>query len=245
LPNAVSWWLIDLGNRYIILVFLGEEYNGIYAVAARFAGIMALINSIFILAWQDHAIGDDAGNKIDLMKVSRVFRHFIIFELSAILLLSAAAKPIIEWTTNSSFHDAAAYFPILLMASGFSAFSAYFGAFYLKEKHTFRLFTTSIFGGFCNLIFSMLLVNQIGLFAVAIGSLVGFIATFMSRLKDYQIQVPKWKVLVLLLFCSVTLFLQFEGSKSLIWLSVIFAAIIFVLLNKGLFLLLKEKVFPS
>ena len=35
LPNTLSWWLIDLGSRYIILLFIGIEENGLYADAAR------------------------------------------------------------------------------------------------------------------------------------------------------------------------------------------------------------------
>ena len=34
LPNTLSWWLIDLGSRYIILLFIGIEENGLYAIAA-------------------------------------------------------------------------------------------------------------------------------------------------------------------------------------------------------------------
>lgn len=245
LPNAISWWLIDFGNRFIILFFLGEEYNGIYAVAARFAGIMALINSIFLLAWQDYTITTEPESKVNLDKVSKIFKRFMIFEITTIILLSSAARQIIGWTTDDKFHEAYQYFPILLMASGFSSFSAYFGAFYLKEKATFRLFTTSVFGGICNLIFSSLLVNQIGLFAVSIGSVLGFVATLILRLNDYPVNIPKGKILWLLLSFVVIVLFQFGDLNSFHLFGVIFASIIFVILNKGLFLAFTEKFFAS
>ena len=42
LPNTLSWWVIDLGSRYLILFYLGLEENGIYAISARYAGIIAI-----------------------------------------------------------------------------------------------------------------------------------------------------------------------------------------------------------
>ena len=242
LPNALSWWLIDLGNRYIILIFLGEAFNGIYAVGARFAGIMALINSIFILTWQDFAISDGNDTTADLKRASGIFRYFMIFELSTILVLSSGADYIIGFTTDANFHEAAKYFPILLLASGFSAFSAYLGALYLKEKKTKGLFVTSLLGGICNMVVSLALVNSLGLYGIAIGSLTGFIITFASRLVSYPIQVPRVILAMTIILFVFTIGLQFFDYQGAILINMIFMIFIFVLLNKPLFLSIKAKV---
>jgi len=39
IPNSISWWFIDLGNRYVIRFTLGEEYLGVFAVAARYIAV--------------------------------------------------------------------------------------------------------------------------------------------------------------------------------------------------------------
>ena len=82
LPNALSWWLIDLGNRYIILFFLNEQYNGVYAIAARYAGIIAIVNTIFILTWQDYVISSDKNDTN--FNLSKAFNRFMILEISLI-----------------------------------------------------------------------------------------------------------------------------------------------------------------
>ena len=85
LPNALSWWLIDLGNRYIILLFLNEQYNGVYAIAARYAGIVAIVNTVFILIWQDYVISSNKNTSN--FSLSNSFNRFMIFEISLIICL--------------------------------------------------------------------------------------------------------------------------------------------------------------
>src|SRR5690606_8485784 len=55
-PNTISWWLINAADKYIILYVLSIEANGIYGVASRFPAIIVLVNSVFLMAWQDTGI---------------------------------------------------------------------------------------------------------------------------------------------------------------------------------------------
>lgn len=245
LPNAISWWLIDLGNRYIIFFFLGDEFNGIYAIAARYSGIIALVNSIFILTWQDRAIANAGTVKEKKNEVQKIFTRFFKFELSIILVLAAAAHFLVEWTTDPAFHEAALYLPILLMAAGLSAFCAYFGALYLRDKNTLRIFTTTLTGGVVNMVFSILFIHKLGLYAVAVGSVAGFLLTFLLRFRTYPQKVP---VGILILFLAVfltSLYTQHELADEWKWGMFIFTGLIFMLINKELFLSLKSKISTS
>lgn len=38
--NAINWWLMGGFDRYIIVSFLGLQYNGIYEVANKYAAIL-------------------------------------------------------------------------------------------------------------------------------------------------------------------------------------------------------------
>ena len=40
-PNTISWWLINSANKYLILMFLGIQENGIFAMSNRFPVILA------------------------------------------------------------------------------------------------------------------------------------------------------------------------------------------------------------
>ena len=59
IPNSISWFLINIANKYIILSKLGISDNGIYALSTRFPTIIGVISSVFILAWQDFIINNE------------------------------------------------------------------------------------------------------------------------------------------------------------------------------------------
>ena len=242
LPNAISWWLIDLGNRYIILFFLSEEFNGIYAIAARYAGIIAIFNSIFILTWQDYAISDSKNKNSSKNSASKIFKYFMIFELSLIIVLTSLSKYIVELSTNEEFHTASNYLPILFLSAGFSAFCAYFGAFYLKQKRTLGVFTTTLIGGIVNIIISVLFIKEVGLYAPAIGSLIGFIVTFILRMNTFNLDI-NFKYLFLLLSIYILVLLMQYSSYLFVSIPLIIMTIVFfTFINKKLFVSLISKV---
>ena len=181
LPNTLSWWLIDLGSRYIILLFIGIEENGLYAVAARYAGIIALVNSIFILSWQDYVINSKSKISLNTNYFSSYLNLFIAFQIGLVILLTSFSNELIYFTTPTDFHNAAKYLPILLISSAFASFCGFYGAFYLKEKRTKKIFTTTLIGSIINIAFCIAFINYLGLYAVAVASFVGFLITFLLR----------------------------------------------------------------
>ncbi|PQJ16238.1 hypothetical protein BST99_11350 [Aureicoccus marinus] len=238
LPNSVSWWLIDLGNRFLILYFLSEEWNGIYAVAARYAGIVALFNSIFILSWQDHTIGEDP-NQINVNH--NFFNRYMIFELTLVVLITSSASFLIEFTAASEFEESKNYLPLLLLSSGFSAFCAFLGAYYLKAKNTKEVFTTTLAGGVLNFIISVGLIQTLGLYAVALGSVAGFACTFVLRKKRFSLQINYLELCTLLAIFLVTTLVQFSQSHELKASVLILMTGYFIYKNKDLLLKIKEK----
>lgn len=232
LPNALSWWLIDLGNRYIILIFLNEQYNGVYAIAARYAGIVAIVNSVFILTWQDYVISTDKNSTN--FNLSKAFNRFIILELSLIISLSTLSKTIVQFTTPNSYHDAGNYLSILLMSTGLSAFCAFLGAVYLKQKNTKGIFATTIIGALVNIVFSIIFIKSLELYAVAIGSLLGFLITLCLRLSYFKIQVNYQKLFFLLVVFCVIFTIQFVYySTTLSFLLFIIVSVLFLVSNKS------------
>lgn len=244
LPNSISWWLIDLGNRFIILYFLNEEFNGIYAVAARYAGILALFNSVFILSWQDFAISklETSNNK---QENAKVFNGLLIFEMSLILLLSSLSNFIFRFSVGDEFFEAARYFPILLLSVALSSFCAFYGAFYLKDKNTIGVFRTTLAGGMANMLVSIALIEIIGLYAVAIGSVIGFATTWILRSMSFKL-VVNFKVLIASLGLLVVILTlnNLNNTTLLIPLAGLFF-IFFLRVNKALLLKANQFIFNN
>ena len=236
LPNTLSWWLIDLGSRYIILLFIGIEENGLYAVAARYAGIIALVNSIFILSWQDYVINSKSKISLNTNYFSSYLNFFIAFQIGLVILLTSFSNELIYFTTPADFHNAAKYLPILLISSAFASFCGFYGAFYLKEKRTKKIFTTTLIGSIINIAFCIALINYLGLYAVAVASFVGFLITFLLRSRDFELKVDVKNFAFLLLgYSSVFYITQFTESTNLRIIFIAVALISFILININIY----------
>ena len=236
LPNTLSWWLIDLGSRYIILLFIGIEENGLYAVAARYAGIIALVNSIFILSWQDYVINSKSKISLNTNYFSSYLNFFIAFQIGLVILLTSFSNELIYFTTPADFHNAAKYLPILLISSAFASFCGFYGAFYLKEKRTKKIFTTTLIGSIINIAFCIALINYLGLYAVAAASFVGFLITFLLRSRDFELKVDVKNFAFLLLGYSLVFYItQFTESTNLRLIFIAVALISFILININIY----------
>ncbi|MEP0676450.1 MAG: polysaccharide biosynthesis C-terminal domain-containing protein [Nonlabens ulvanivorans] len=238
IPNAISWWLINAANRFLILHLMGIEANGDFAISSRFPAILAIINSIFMLAWQDIAISKINDNE-DVSFVSKLFNQFLILEICLTILLIPISKFLVSYVVESSYQDTWKYMPLLFLGTAFSSFSAFYGSIYLKEKRTINLFTTTIIGGIVNLGITYLLIPLIGLFAPGVGTLLGFATVFILRvvdLKSYLFLDIKWFKLISLTVISILLFLL--ALKDLFSIHILIFAIglvLFVSLNNKLF----------
>ena len=236
LPNTLSWWLIDLGSRYIILLFIGIEENGLYAVAARYAGVIALVNSIFILSWQDYVINLKSNISSNTNYFSSYLNLFIGFQIGLVILLTSFSNELVYFTTPAEYHNAAKYLPILLISSAFASFCGFYGAFYLKEKRTKQIFTTTLIGSTINITFCIALINYLGLYAVAFASFVGFLITFLLRLRDFKLRVDIKNFTFLLLAYGIIFYIsQMTESTNLKIISIAVVLISFILININIY----------
>jgi O-antigen/teichoic acid export membrane protein len=179
IPNAISWWFTDLGNRYVIKFALGEEALGIFAVAARYIVMIAFINNFFLLLWQD----DYLEEKTSEMGLKSNFDQYIKIQLSIIIFVISISYYLIKLGAGEEFIDSYKYVGPIGLSLFFSSLSAYAGVEYLKTKKTKLLFFSTLKGALANTILAIVLVNFIGLYGIVLSSIIGFLFTFYLRLK--------------------------------------------------------------
>lgn len=177
IPNAISWWLLDLGNRYVITFTLGSEANGVYAIAARYLSILVLLNSLFLVIWQDKVLN----NSYSIESLKRYFTFFLKLEIMAVITITAMSYLLIKFAAGKEFIGAYSYIGLLGISAFFSSMTGIAGAFYLKSNNTRGLLITTIIGGLASISLSLILINYIGLYGVIVGSIAGFSITFMIR----------------------------------------------------------------
>ena len=101
LPNALSWWIIGLSDRWIITSFLGLELTAIYAIANKIPDAFNFIYRNFNLAWQESASLAIEDDDIDLY-YSSVFETLFNFSVGSILLLITASPVIFKILIDST-----------------------------------------------------------------------------------------------------------------------------------------------
>jgi O-antigen/teichoic acid export membrane protein len=234
IPNMISWWLISTIDRYIILYFLNTDANGIYAVSTRFPTIITVINSVFLLAWQDHAVVNSSESEF----VSSTFRKYIIFEFSLIFLLIASSKFMVEYFIDERYLESWRYMPLLYLGVAFSSFAAYVGVGYQRERKTTGIFVTTLVGAVINIAVSSVLINFIGLYAPGIGVFVSFLVVYLIRLKEtksfFPVAVDNVLLYSLLLISFLITGLTFVENKAINILGIVVAIALAFYLNKDL-----------
>lgn len=247
IPNVLSWWIVNMSDKYLILYNLGSDFNGVYAISSRFPGLLIYINSIFILAWQDFNLTNEE-LKLTHKKHfnNEMFLNFIKFQFSIILILISSSKLLMSFMVGDSFFSSYKYMGLIYIGVAFSAFSSYIGALFLKENMTKELLKSSVFAGITNLIISFTLINKIGLFAPALGTFVSYSLMFFVRYKmissKYNIKLNYYLVCLLTFLAIIfTLLINIENFY-IQFIMFFFSLILMYIMNKKVIKIIKSKI---
>jgi O-antigen/teichoic acid export membrane protein len=239
--NAINWWMMGGFDRFVIVGFLGLQFNGIYAVANKYAAILILLNSFFLPAWQDFILTKQTTT--DKKPAFNIFfNSYIVLQISIAILLIAISKFVMIFFIDPRFVDAFNYLPLLIIGSCFSAFTSFLGSFFLIEKNTGILFKTTLAGSIINIIVSLVLVNFIGLYGVATGMLSGFLATFFLRYyflkKSMGLGINGYPVILLAILLGLVCAAVYSGADILILLAALLSTAVVVVMNKKVWMAL-------
>ncbi|MGG7153615.1 oligosaccharide flippase family protein, partial [Clostridium neonatale] len=143
--NNISWWFMNVSDRYMLTYWKGIEANGIYAIANKLPALIMMINSFFSLAWQDSAITEYKSKDMNEY-YTKIFNIYMKIQLTLMIVLLAFTKVILRYMVSSEFFISWRYIPPIYIASIFSSFSVFYGTGYLMAKDTKGSLYTSMIG---------------------------------------------------------------------------------------------------
>ena len=185
IPNALSWWIIGLSDRTIIVMFINTAANGIYSVSCKFSNLLNSVFSIFSMSWQEtvtlHIDEEDSKTFISKM-MNDIFLLFVFASCIIIGLLPLVYNTVI----GSEYIDSYNYIPILILANLFSILVGLIGGIYVAKKKTKEIAYTTIFSAIINIIINILFIKRIGLYAACISTLLAYLAMFIYRYKSVK-----------------------------------------------------------
>lgn len=212
IPGAISWWIMNVSDRYIVAYYLGAEANGIYAIANKIPSLVVMISSVFFLAWKDNVINqydsEDAGKYN-----SKIFKYYFRLMTIGTMVLIASSKLLLKILVSSDFFIVWKYSGFLLIGTLFNTFSQFWGACYHASKQTSSILKTSIVGAIVNVLMNIALIKYFGLYAASISTVVAFFIMWISRVfdrsKKFEIRIDYKEVSILFALLILTLAFSF------------------------------------
>ncbi len=219
-PNSISWWILNLSNRYIISFSLGNDYNGIYAVSSKFPAIIMMVNMVFNLAWQDTAIYEkDAKDREQFY--SKMFNYFLELQLAFLIIIIPFVKVFSNIAIGNEFTDAINYIPILMLSTFFQCFSTFFCSFYYLNKKTNGLLYTTLIGAVANIVITIIFISKIELYATSIATVFSSIIVvalrhiYVRKIFKIEINIKVTKFIFYILILSLNYIMYYEASTYL------------------------------
>lgn len=249
LANVMSWWVMNVSDRYIIKYFIGMEANGIYAIANKFPTMLMMFSGIFTLAWQESAVIENNSEDKDYF-YTKMFNSFMKFEFTIALIMISFTKVINLIMIDNKYETAWKYIPFLYLGAIFNAFAAFYGVGYQVAKETKGSFYTSLLGALINCITNIAFISFIGIQAASLSTMMGFLIMWLARVyktkKYFKIRINKSNFFILSFLIGIFIYLYFYNNKIINQILMISSIFIFYIFNKNiiykLFLLLKNKV---
>lgn len=181
IPNSVMWFLLNGINRPIMESTIGLEAVGIYAVANRFPGVIAMLCTVFSSAW-----GLSMLEEFNTPDFNRFFNNTIrlLFFIMIIggCFLTFFSKTIVSIFSTQEYFEAWKYMPILTLAVIFQNFSSLVGGVFMAEKKSIYFFYTSLVGALTSLILTFYFVKFWGLAGICIAVVCSSFFMLISRI---------------------------------------------------------------
>lgn len=185
IPNALSWWIVNVSDRTIISFFLGVQFNAIYTISCKFSNILNSFYSIINMSWQESAslhINDKDRDMFFTQMINSIFVFFSTISLLIISVLPFVYNIVIGEDYLISYN----YIPILLYANSWNVLIGLIGGIYIAEKKTKQIANTTIISALINIFINLVLIKFIGIYAACISTLLSYMIMGIYRYVDCQ-----------------------------------------------------------
>lgn len=186
MPNELSWWVVQMSNRYILVYFCGAAVNGVFSMAYKLPGIFNLLVSIFISAFGITAIKEcnlekRIDGKIDGSYFENIFEKYCAVTFVSVVAVILLSKPLAILFIKNEFFDAWKYIPLLLCAYAIGNLQSFYGSIYGGIKRTGLVLFSTILGALMSVLLNLVLVPKFGGFGACVAAVSSYFVIYISR----------------------------------------------------------------
>lgn len=222
IPSSLSWWCMQVANRYIIIGFIGDSAAGLFISSAKIATIINIFGTIFLQAWTISTVNSlKDKNKSDFN--TKIFLSFSAFVQASAFVLLLLLPFVSKFLLQGEFYEAWRYSALGIFAAVLSCYTAFFGAFYGANMKTKFAFYSTLAGAITNVACCFVLVKMFGIVGALFANVAGYAVMTVVRVittnKYSEIKTNIFKeVFCLLLLLSDAVIITFsKGFSSLLF----------------------------
>lgn len=237
--DTISWWIINISDRYIVTFFCGIAQNGIYSIAYKIPSILNIMQSIFNQAWTLSAVKEYDENNCNFYSNIYLIYNFGMVMICSILLLFN--KIIAEILFANEFYEAWRYAPFLMISVVFGALSGLLGGIFNASKNSKILAKTTVIGSIVNIILNIILIKSIGVIGAAISTCIAYIIVWLLRFKKVNkliklnIKVKRDIISYIILIIQALVFCFVNNNIYLYLIEFILISIVIILYKKEIY----------
>lgn len=218
IPNSIFWWITNSSDKYMIVFFIGNAFNGIYSVSNKIPTIVTSVFQIFTQAWQLSAI-KESGSENEGEFVNDVFKALFVMLSFVVSFLTLIIKPFMSVYVSEAYYSAWESGSILVMAGMFNILSSFVGIQYVVAKSNKMNMYTTLLGALVNIGLNAILIPMLKLNGAAIATCASYIVVLIVRLIDTRkylvIQIKPIYIFLFLMLIAQIILLFVENNIGL------------------------------
>ncbi|OLO71009.1 hypothetical protein BKH18_13030, partial [Actinomyces oris] len=219
-PNLLSWWLVSVSGRYVVLWGSGLVAAGLFTAASKMPALVNIVASVFQQAWQ-YSTAREIDSPDRGAFFGSVLRGYSLATLSTAGLVIALNRPISRVMLQAEFAEGWRYVPLLMLVASFGVISIFFESFYQALKNSGVLMVSTMMGAVVNVVLGVALVPFMGPWGAGLAGAVAYALVLVVRARDLRrrINLPIDRLRLtyqLALLISITACMSFDGGS---WLS--------------------------
>ncbi|WP_315175158.1 lipopolysaccharide biosynthesis protein [Actinomyces oris] len=218
-PNLLSWWLVSVSGRYVVLWGSGLAAAGLFTAASKMPSLINIVASVFQQAWQ-YSTAREIDSPDRGAFFGSVLRGYSLATLSTAGLVIALNRPISRVMLQAEFAEGWRYVPLLMLVASFGVISIFFESFYQALKNSGVLMVSTALGAVVNVILGVALVPFMGPWGAGLAGAVAYMLVLVVRARDLRrrINLPIDRLRLgyqLALLISITACMSFDGGSWL------------------------------
>ncbi len=178
----ISFWIIDVSDRYLIGILLGAAYVGYYSPGYTLGGIINMMSApIFLMLPSTLSRYYDANDMANVKKIlSYSMKYFLIIAIPAAIGLSLLSRPILMiLTTKDIAQNGYLITPFIVISMLLYGIRTINSQILVMEKKTKIIGFVWSLAAIINLILNLIIIPRMGLIGAAITTLIAYSVTFV------------------------------------------------------------------